>query len=41
MRQLVWSTLLRKREPGLTDILLHLGHDDAELRAVMIGNEPS
>src|SRR5215207_4108200 len=30
---------IRNLKPGLTEILLHLGYDDAELRAVMVGNE--
>ena len=27
-------------EPGLTEIIVHLGHDDAELQAVMVNHEP-
>ena len=27
-------------KPGLTEMIVHLGHDDAELQAVMIGHEP-
>lgn len=27
-------------KPGLTEIIVHLGHDDAELRAVMVNHEP-
>lgn len=27
-------------KPGLTEMLVHLGHDDAELRAVMVDHEP-
>ena len=26
--------------PGLTEMIVHLGHDDAELQAVMVGHEP-
>src|SRR5262249_51540258 len=28
---------LRALKPGLTEMLLHLGHDDTELRSVMLG----
>ena len=28
---------IRKLKPGLTEILVHLGYDDAELRAVTVG----
>jgi hypothetical protein len=27
-------------KPGLTEIIVHLGHDDAELQAVMVNHEP-
>jgi predicted glycoside hydrolase/deacetylase ChbG (UPF0249 family) len=27
-------------KPGLTEMIVHLGHDDAELRAVTVDNEP-
>ena len=27
-------------KPGLTEMIVHLGHDDSELQAVMIGHEP-
>ena len=27
-------------KPGLTEIIVHLGHDDAELQAVMVDHEP-
>ena len=27
-------------KPGLTEMIVHLGHDDAELQAVMVDNEP-
>lgn len=27
-------------KPGLTEMIVHLGHDDAELQAVMVGHEP-
>ncbi|HMG01461.1 MAG TPA: polysaccharide deacetylase family protein, partial [Gemmatimonadaceae bacterium] len=27
-------------KPGLTEIIVHLGHDDAELQAVTVNNEP-
>ncbi len=27
-------------KPGLTEMLVHLGHDDAELQAVMVNHEP-
>jgi predicted glycoside hydrolase/deacetylase ChbG (UPF0249 family) len=27
-------------KPGLTQIIVHLGHDDAELQAVMVNHEP-
>jgi predicted glycoside hydrolase/deacetylase ChbG (UPF0249 family) len=27
-------------KPGLTELIVHLGHDDAELRAVMVNHEP-
>jgi hypothetical protein len=31
---------VRKLKPGLTEIIVHLGHDDAELRAVTVNHEP-
>ena len=27
-------------KPGLTEIIVHLGHDDAELQAVTVNHEP-
>jgi chitin disaccharide deacetylase len=27
-------------KPGLTEMIVHLGHDDSELQAVMVGHEP-
>jgi hypothetical protein len=27
-------------KPGLTEMIVHLGHDDAELQAVMVNHEP-
>ena len=31
---------IAKLEPGLTEIIVHLGHDDAELQAVTVNHEP-
>ena len=31
---------VRGLKPGLTEIIVHLGHDDAELRAVMVNHDP-
>ena len=31
---------LKNLKPGLTEILFHLGHDDAELQAVTVNHEP-
>lgn len=31
---------VRALKPGLTEMIVHLGRDDAELRAVMVGHEP-
>ena len=31
---------LANLKPGLTEMIVHLGHDDAELQAVMVGHEP-
>ena len=31
---------LKNLKPGLTEILFHLGHDDAELKAVTVNHEP-
>jgi chitin disaccharide deacetylase len=33
-----YSNFIRKLEPGLTEIIVHLGHDDAELQAVTTGH---
>jgi predicted glycoside hydrolase/deacetylase ChbG (UPF0249 family) len=32
--------LLADLKPGLTEMIVHLGHDDAELQAVMVDHEP-
>jgi predicted glycoside hydrolase/deacetylase ChbG (UPF0249 family) len=31
-----YSTAIRNLKPGLTEMIVHLGHDDAELQAVMV-----
>lgn len=31
---------IARLEPGLTEIIVHLGHDDAELQAVTVNHEP-
>lgn len=31
---------IAKLKPGLTEMIVHLGHDDSELQAVMINHEP-
>jgi chitin disaccharide deacetylase len=31
-----YSNLIRNLKPGLTEMIVHLGHDDAELQAVMV-----
>ena len=31
---------IAKIKPGLTEMIVHLGHDDAELQAVMVNHEP-
>lgn len=31
---------IAKLKPGLTEMIVHLGHDDAELQAVMVNHEP-
>jgi hypothetical protein len=31
-----YSNVIRNLKPGLTEIIVHLGHDDAELQAVMV-----
>jgi predicted glycoside hydrolase/deacetylase ChbG (UPF0249 family) len=39
-----WKTFyvnaINNLKPGLTEIIVHLGHDDAELQAVMVNHEP-
>ena len=31
---------VKSLKPGLTEMIVHLGHDDAELQAVMVNHEP-
>src|SRR5258705_13992823 len=31
---------IKNMKPGLTEIIVHLGHDDAELQAVTVNHEP-
>jgi hypothetical protein len=31
---------IKNLKPGLTEILFHLGHDDAELQAITVNHEP-
>jgi len=31
---------IKDLKPGLTELIVHLGHDDAELQAVTVGQEP-
>jgi predicted glycoside hydrolase/deacetylase ChbG (UPF0249 family) len=39
-----WKTFylnaINNLKPGLTEIIVHLGHDDSELQAVMVNHEP-
>ena len=35
----VWKAIANLK-PGLTEIIVHLGHDDAELQAVTVNHEP-
>ena len=30
---------IKNLKPGITEMIVHLGHDDAELQAIMIGHE--
>ena len=32
--------LIKGLKPGLTELIVHLGHDDAELQAVTVDHEP-
>jgi hypothetical protein len=33
-----YAGLVEKLKPGLTELIVHLGHDDAELQAVTVGH---
>ncbi len=34
-----YANAIRNLKPGITEIIVHLGYDDAELRAVMVGHD--